>query len=50
MNLTKWITNIFARKAAPPPPYSGYGRFVEINGQITWISDKLSEYVKEWIK
>lgn len=47
MNLTKWITNIFARKAAPPPPYSGYGRFVEINGQITWISDKLSEYVRE---
>jgi HK97 family phage portal protein len=48
----KWIASAFGIKASPPPPgsltpYNGAGRFVELGGQITWISDKLSEYVKE---
>ena len=28
-------------------PAGGYGRFIEIGGQVTWISDKLASYIKE---
>lgn len=48
----KWIANILGLKASPPPtgvltPINGPGRFVEVGGQITWISDKLAAYVKD---
>lgn len=47
----QWIaSNILGLKAYPPQVGSltpGAGRFVEINGQVTWISDKLSAYVKD---
>lgn len=44
-----WLSGI---KASPPPagalqPVSGQGRFIEVNGQITWISDKLSAYITD---
>lgn len=46
-----WIAGLLGLKASPPPdgammPY-GSGQFVHVNGQITWISDKLSAYVKD---
>lgn len=39
-------------KASPPIdgsliPAPGQGRFIEINGTITWISDKLASYISE---
>jgi hypothetical protein len=39
-------------KASSPPtgniiPAPGQGRFVEVNGTITWISDKLASYITE---
>lgn len=39
-------------KASKPPdgsliPAPGAGRFVEVNGTITWISDKLASYIQE---
>jgi hypothetical protein len=50
--LQKWISNnLLGLKASPPPagtlnPY-GIGQFMEVNGTITWIGDKLSAYVKD---
>jgi hypothetical protein len=43
---------ILGLKASPPPagtlqPANGPGRFIEINGTVTWISDKLASYVTE---
>lgn len=49
----KWLTrNILGLKALPPQveslqPYNGNGQFVEVGGQITWISDKLSSYITD---
>jgi phage portal protein BeeE len=44
-----WATGI---KASPPPagaitPLSGPGKFIEVNGTITWISDKLASYISD---
>lgn len=43
---------ITGTKASPLPagavtPASGPGRFIEIGGTVTWISDKLSAYIKD---
>lgn len=51
MTVKQWISNILGLKYTPAPagammPYDG-GRFVEINGTVTWISDKLASYVKD---
>jgi phage portal protein BeeE len=49
----KWLANnILGLKASIPPtgslqPYGGPGMFVEVNGQVTWISDKLAAYVSD---
>lgn len=51
--LQKWIaSNLLGFKGSPPPPGSlspapGSGMFIEINGTITWISDKLAAYITE---
>lgn len=49
----KWLASkLLGLKALPPQveslqPYSGNGQFVQIGGQITWISDKLSAYITD---
>jgi HK97 family phage portal protein len=49
----EWIArNILGLKASQPPPNSliqqpGAGNYLYVNGQITWISDKLASYVTE---
>lgn len=49
----KWIANnLLGFKASSLPagamvPTSGPGRFVEVNGTVTWISDNLAAYVKD---
>jgi hypothetical protein len=53
MNKAKqWIAGLFGIKASMPPagaitPVTGIGRFVEVGGQVSWISDKLAAYVKD---
>lgn len=48
----QWIAGLLGLKASQPIagsaiPVNGPGKFIEIGGQVTWISDKLSAYVKE---
>lgn len=43
----QWLAKVLGIKASPPPPYSGPGKFVQMGGDITWISDKLGAYVKD---
>lgn len=48
----QWIAKVLGIKGSPPPdgsliPTSGQGRFIEVGGQITWISDKLASYITE---
>lgn len=51
--LRKWAGEKLLRiKASPLPdgamlPVRGGGQYIFINGQITWISDKLASYVKD---
>lgn len=40
-------TKAMAAPSGAMLPTSGPGRFIEIGGQVTWISDKLSAYVKD---
>lgn len=52
MTVKQWIINRLGLKASPPPggsliPAQGPGKFIEINGTITWISDKLASYISE---
>lgn len=43
----KWIAQIAGLKAIPPPATNafGIGQFIEVNGTVTWIADKLDSYV-----
>lgn len=45
--LQKWIAQIAGLKAIPPPATNafGVGQFIEVNGTVTWIADKLDSYV-----
>jgi phage portal protein BeeE len=51
--LQSWLTSkLLGLKASTPPagamqPFGGVGQFIEVGGQITWISDKLHAYVKD---
>lgn len=51
--LQRWIAgNVLGMKAMPAPanamiPTAGTGQFIEVNGQITWIADKLASYITE---
>lgn len=51
--LQRWIAgNVLGMKASTLPdgamlPAAGRGQWVEVNGQITWISDKLSSYITD---
>jgi len=49
----KWLASkILGMKALPPQvetlqPYNSNGQFVQVGGQITWISDRLSSYITD---
>lgn len=50
--IQKLGAKLLGLKASPPPadaliPATGPGRFIEINGTITWISDKLAAYITD---
>jgi hypothetical protein len=48
----QFFAGLLGIKASPPPagsliPAQGPGKFIEINGTVTWISDKLASYITE---